>query len=451
MCVVAGLAVLSVVASGFTFDVKIAIDRALNSPTLTVRYSGANVALVELKLNGESLGTRSVSSTKSAGETNFNINLSTLNDGDNVIEVCLFDKNGKLVGTEKSTVTADNGANSPIFLSAPKVGQTVQGPLEIKVGFGRELKSSYVSFFVDNQFKAMMNVPPFNYIWDTAREANGWHEVEAWVVDDSSMTMKTRKVKVFVNNPGGQTTRVTTPVNNGGTPTNPTTNNLSLGNASGLKTTVKANTTTAVDKGNKATTPSSTGTFALNSTDTTVGTLSGTKPTTKGGSTASGPKFLTPTGNRLAMNTSGSKAIAAASNLIGGVGKIAITKGQRIPNIGALVLTYNKQPIDFDVAPRVENGIPLTPIRHLLEKAGGDVKWKEFEKAVLAKAQGREIYIAIGNKDAKIDGQTVEMEVAPFIDHGRTVVPLSFIRETLNVEIEYDKATGHVLITPIKK
>jgi hypothetical protein len=129
MCILAGLAVLSVTANAFMFDVKIAIDRALNSPTLTVRYSGANVALVELKLNGVSLGTRTLNPGKSSGETNFTLDLSTLNDGDNVIEVSLFDKDGKLVGAEKSNVQTDNGANSPVHLNSPKVGATVQGPV----------------------------------------------------------------------------------------------------------------------------------------------------------------------------------------------------------------------------------------------------------------------------------------------------------------------------------
>ena len=92
MCILAGMAVLSVAAHAFTFDVKIAIDRALNSPTLTVRYSGANVALVELKVNGESVGTRSVADTKANGETNFTIDLSSLHDGDNSVEISLFDK-----------------------------------------------------------------------------------------------------------------------------------------------------------------------------------------------------------------------------------------------------------------------------------------------------------------------------------------------------------------------
>ncbi len=92
------------------------------------------------------------------------------------------------------------------------MGATVQGPVQLTVGFNKELKNTYVSFFIDNQFKSMSNTPPFGYLWDTTRDANGWHEVEAWAVDDTSVTYKTRRVKVFVNNPGGQTPRHFGPV-----------------------------------------------------------------------------------------------------------------------------------------------------------------------------------------------------------------------------------------------
>jgi hypothetical protein len=140
----------------------------------------------------------------------------------------------------------------------------------------------------------------------------------------------------------------------------------------------------------------------------------------------------------------------AANNAVKAAGPVAITKGKKLPDMANLVVSYNKSTVDFDVNPRIENGIPLAPIRHLLEKAGGEVKWKAFEKLVEAKAEGREIFIWIGNKEAKIDGKPVEMEVAPFLDRGRTIVPLSFIQETLKVNIEFDPETGHVLITSIK-
>ena len=55
MCLLAGAIVMSTVAQAFYYDATVTIDRALNSPTLTIRYSGATVALVELRVNGVSV------------------------------------------------------------------------------------------------------------------------------------------------------------------------------------------------------------------------------------------------------------------------------------------------------------------------------------------------------------------------------------------------------------
>src|SRR5215469_7920213 len=91
----AGLSAIAASASAFSIDPQIMIDRALDSPTLTVRYTGVSAALVELRVNGESLGTRSVQAAKASGETNFTLDLSGLREGENEIEVRLFDRTGK--------------------------------------------------------------------------------------------------------------------------------------------------------------------------------------------------------------------------------------------------------------------------------------------------------------------------------------------------------------------
>src|SRR5579862_3251769 len=103
----AGLCVIAASASAFSIDPQIMIDRALDSPTLTVRYTGVSAALVELRVNGESLGTRAVTATRASGETNFTLDLSELKEGDNEIEVRLFDRTGKLVGQEHTTIKAE--------------------------------------------------------------------------------------------------------------------------------------------------------------------------------------------------------------------------------------------------------------------------------------------------------------------------------------------------------
>lgn len=128
-----------------------------------------------------------------------------------------------------------------------------------------------------------------------------------------------------------------------------------------------------------------------------------------------------------------------------------ITKGTRIPNLSSFAVVLNSQFVDFDVNTRVDDGVPMTPFRHLLEKAGGSVDWLNSTKTVSAKADGHDIQLKIGDRNALINKLTVSLEVAPYIDRGRTIVPLSFLHDALNVNIEYDKETGHVLITTAQK
>src|SRR6185436_3590110 len=107
---------------------------------------------------------------KNSGETTFTLNLASLKAGDNRVEIRLFDKAGQLLASETSTVTTEGEAKGPIFLTSPKMGATVQGKVDIKLGFGHEMKNSYVSFFIDNQFKSISNVPPFEFNWDTSKD-----------------------------------------------------------------------------------------------------------------------------------------------------------------------------------------------------------------------------------------------------------------------------------------
>lgn len=436
---------MAIAAQAFILDGQITIDRALNSPTLTVRYSNANAALVELRVNGESIATRSVNPGKNSGETTFTLPTANLAGGENKIEIRLYDKAGTLLASETSKVTAD-AAQGPIYLTNPKMGATLQGKVELKVGFGKELKNSYVSFFIDNQFKSISNVPPFEFTWDTTRDSNGWHEVEAWVVDDSSSTFKTRKVRVFVQNPGG-----------GGSLTN---REFSSSVTTAPKPAVKVALTPAV-KAAPSTQIASVGVMTANAVRTAVVGTTSTKPATLSPSVSTGLKSMTPTGTRNA--TQAAKPIALQthqlppSTILRGVpaaaetGLISITRGQRLPNIGTFVIVYNTQFVNFDVQPRVTNGVPLTPLRYLLEKAGAKVGWAHKEKNVSATADGHDIFLHIGDGFALVNKQRVDLEKPSFIDSGRTIVPLSFMRDALNVNVDYDKATGHVLITSVKK
>ncbi len=111
----------------------------------------------------------------------------------------------------------------------------------------------------------------------------------------------------------------------------------------------------------------------------------------------------------------------------------------------------NNAYVNFDVAPRVADGVPLTPFRHLFQEAGGSVAWQHESKEVSARGLGKSVLFRIGRDLADVNGQQYRFEITPFIEGGRAIVPLSFMVDALNVKVQYDPNTGHVLVSTLEK
>jgi len=109
-------------------------------------------------------------------------------------------------------------------------------------------------------------------------------------------------------------------------------------------------------------------------------------------------------------------------------------------------VAFNNTIINFDVAPRVENGLPLAPFRAIFEHAGGTVKWNNEVKLLRAFDSQHDIEIKIGSKEAKVNNVPMSMEAVPYLDHGRTIVPLSFVRDAMDLKVTFDQETGHLMI-----
>ncbi len=469
----ATLAAVAASASALSVDPQITIDRALNSPTLAVQYTGATATLVELRINGESVGTREVSGKRSGGETNFTIDLDALKDGDNLVEIRLFDRTGKLVGSDKTNIAMEKGGKrGPVFVSAPKAGSTVLGPVEINVGFGEKLGRSYVSFFIDGQFKSMTNFPPFTFVWDTEKENNGWHDIEAWAIDERNETHKTGAVRLFVNNPGGRTNRPGVPTA-AVVPTRNLSHEIALvGAEAGVRAMGMSTSALRV----KGTLPQGLPPAVVermvpisNAVRAAVTGANAVRPLVLANGLATGPKSLMPTGRRVALPTRAipvAKAVVptvapetgvakaaivqANATLVAATTMVAVGHGTRLPDLGAYTILLDGMRVRFDVPTRVESGIALAPLRSLVEKAGGKVEWIAASKTVRADNGGHVFELKIGDATARVDGGNLVLEKAPGITRGRTVVPLSFLRDALGMDVRYDKATGNVVVATKK-
>ena len=113
---------------------------------------------------------------------------------------------------------------------------------------------------------------------------------------------------------------------------------------------------------------------------------------------------------------------------------------------GRFFATFDDSAVDFDVPTRVQSGIPLTPFRQIFEHTGGTVNWNDATQTVHAASKTHDIEFRVGSKTAKVNNKKVKMESKPFVEKGRAVVPVSFVRDALNVKVTFDPKTGHLLI-----
>lgn len=95
----------------------------------------------------------------------------------------------------------------------------------------------------------------------------------------------------------------------------------------------------------------------------------------------------------------------------------------------------------------IKKGRTFLPIRSVIEAMGGEVEWRKSDKRVSIYLDKNEIQLWIGSKTAKVNGKSKETDVAPYIsDSGRTMLPLRFISENLDCEVDWDGTTKNVTI-----
>jgi len=137
------------------------------------------------------------------------------------------------------------------------------------------------------------------------------------------------------------------------------------------------------------------------------------------------------------------KSLLVANGLADGRG---LRSGSVIRVPGTYDIVLNDRRVAFDVAPRIENGLALTPFRQILEHAGGVVVWNPEAREVRAATDQRDIKLRIGSKEAHVNQVVVLMDREAFLDSGRTIVPLTFMEKALDLKAEYDVKNGTVML-----
>ena len=103
--------------------------------------------------------------------------------------------------------------------------------------------------------------------------------------------------------------------------------------------------------------------------------------------------------------------------------------------------------ISFDVSPKIVDGRTLVPLRGIFENMGAKVSWDDESKTAVIEKDDIEISVQPNSKSACMGEVCYLIDVAPIIVDGRILVPLRFIAESLQCEVNWDGNTRSVSIS----
>ena len=120
-----------------------------------------------------------------------------------------------------------------------------------------------------------------------------------------------------------------------------------------------------------------------------------------------------------------------------------------VMSVGSNEIVINDKKAAIDAAPIVKNDRTFVPFRALAEAFGAEVAYDEATQAVTAELNGVKVVMTIGSATYTVNGAEKTMDVAPFINGSRTMVPVRFVAEAFGIKVipTYDEngATADIL------
>ncbi len=131
--------------------------------------------------------------------------------------------------------------------------------------------------------------------------------------------------------------------------------------------------------------------------------------------------------------------------------KQAADENEVILTIGMSAMRVNgyKKKIDNEgTVPVIRNGRTLIPVRAVFEAMNGTVGWDGNARVVSLKKDNRTLFLKIDSNTAwDSEGNYYTLDSMPVIINGRTMLPIRFVVEYFDGNVEWDADTESVIIT----
>lgn len=139
--------------------------------------------------------------------------------------------------------------------------------------------------------------------------------------------------------------------------------------------------------------------------------------------------------------------------------KVKVVEGIQailLPAAGqGIAVEVNGKILEIDVAPFIEDGRTLVPLRGVMEALGAQVEYDAQSRIIKVAAENITIELKVGSDLAKVtrtvDGtpaeENIKLDVPATIAQGRTFIPVRFMAETLGFEVNWDSERQTVVIS----
>jgi len=114
-------------------------------------------------------------------------------------------------------------------------------------------------------------------------------------------------------------------------------------------------------------------------------------------------------------------------------------------------LVIDNKTITPSVAPIVEKGVTLVPLRSILETLGADVSWNATARQAKIETAAHEVIFTINATIYTVNGSNKTLEVPAKIINGSTMIPLRGVSEAIGATVDYNGSSNTVNISYFSK
>ena len=102
--------------------------------------------------------------------------------------------------------------------------------------------------------------------------------------------------------------------------------------------------------------------------------------------------------------------------------------------------------LGFDTPPVMESDRTLVPLRFIFETLDADVDWENDSRTAVVKNEETSVKFSIDSKVATVNNAPKEMDVPARLIDSKTLVPLRFLSEELGFKVEWDEQNRTAII-----